>query len=294
MLIKRRKQVFPELEECHQPVEDDVWVNELMSLNNELINLQRHLAKKNAALARLSTQKDQLFGMAAHELRNPMSIIMEYSEFLLRQDADSLTSQQRQFIETIHTTSYFMLKHVESFLDLSAIESGKLNLHCQPTDLALLIQRNLELNQMLATPRKISLHFQAISSLPPLWVDQGKIEQVLNNLLSNAMKYSLPDSCIQVQAKLTGEHVQVSVENQGQSGFEAELSRLFQPFSHTLAWPTMGETSTGLGLAISHRIIHEHGGEIWATSIPGRSMTVFFLLPVKSDATSDNLEGNLK
>lgn len=294
MLMERKKQVFLELEEGHRSAENDGWVNELMGLNKELINLQRQLTKQNAALARLSTQKDQFLGMAAHDLRNPMSIIMEYSEFLLCQDADSLTPQQRLFIETIHTTCFSMLKQVESFLDLSAIESGKLYLHRQFTDLALLIQRNLELNQILATPRKISLHFQAMSDIPPLWVDQGKIEQVLNNLLSNAIKYALPDSCIQVQAVLAGEHVQISVENQGHSIFKPELGRLFQLFSRPLICPTVGESSTELGLPISHRIIHEHGGEIWATNASSRGMTVFFLLPVKSDSTSDNLEGNLK
>ncbi len=256
------------------------FLNELGQLNNELINLQRQLAKSNQELKRLNEQKNQFLGMAAHDLRSPLGIITSYSEFLLQQSIGPLTAEQTEFIETIYAISNHMRVIVEDFLDLSTIESGKLRLNKEEVDIVPLIARHLEISQVLASAKAITLHFEHAPALPRIPLDPLKISQVLTNLISNAVKYSPPQSQVHVAATVTEETVQVSVKDAGPGITQADLDHLFQPFARTGILPTGGESSTGLGLAISRKIIQEHNGRIWAESSPGQGSTFYFSLPI--------------
>ena len=131
--------------------------DELSQLNNELANLQRELAKKNAELERLNLVKDQFLGMAAHDLRTPLSVVLGYSSFLQEDLGESLSQEHAEFLSVIRSSSRFMLHLVNSLLDVATIESGKLELDRQPTDLAALVARNVALNATLAEPKGIGL-----------------------------------------------------------------------------------------------------------------------------------------
>ena len=259
---------------------DDSVYEELSQLNNEMANLQRELAKKNAELEKLNEQKNRLLGMAAHDLRNPLGVISAYAEFLETEAASVLNEEQREFVTTIKETSEFMLRLVTDLLDVSAIEAGQLNLNRQPADLVQLIRRNTTLNGVLAAKKDITVAFDPPATLPPLAFDAGKIEQVLNNLISNAVKFSHRGTRVQVRLTCTPDLVTVAVQDQGQGIPAADLSKLFKPFSKTSVRTTGGEQSTGLGLAIVRRIIEGHGGRIWVESEVGQGSTFFFTLPV--------------
>ena len=259
---------------------DDSVYEELSELNNEMANLQRELAKKNAELEQLNQQKNRLLGMAAHDLRNPLGVISTYAEFLETEAAAVLNEEQREFVTTIKETSEFMLRMVTDLLDVSAIEAGQLNLNRQPADLAHLIQRNATLNGVLAAKKDITVAFDPPAALPPLAFDVGKIEQVLNNLIGNAVKFSHRGTAVRVRLTSTPELVTVAVQDQGQGIPAKDLDKLFKPFSKTSVRTTGGEQSTGLGLAIVRRIIEGHGGRIWVESEVGQGSTFFFTLPV--------------
>jgi signal transduction histidine kinase len=256
--------------------------DELSRLNNEMANLQREVAKKNAELERLNALKDQFLGMAAHDLRTPLSIIMGYSDFLLDDLSDLLDPEHERFLSIIRSSSEFMLHLVDDLLDVVTIESGKLELDRQPTDLAALVERNVALNRLLAAKKQIELHLHCDAELPLLMIDGPKFEQVLNNLLSNAIKYSYPGSAVGILVSRQADHVLVSVADHGQGIPQDELDKLFRWFGRTRVKGTVGEQSTGLGLAIAHRIVLEHGGRIWVESQAGHGSTFRVSLPLGS------------
>jgi signal transduction histidine kinase len=253
--------------------------DELSRLNNELVTLQRELAKTNAELAALIEQKNQFLGMAAHDLRNPLFVVQSCADHLLAEASPWLHDEQIEFLSVIESYSGFMLHMVEDLLDVSAIESGKLALSPKPTDLVALVERNLSFNSILAETKGIRLTFWHSRDLPLLNLDPVRIEQVLNNLVSNAIKYSHPGSSVELRLEQQADQIVISVEDHGQGIPPEELDRLFKWFGTTSVRGTEGERSTGLGLAITRRIVAGHQGEIWVESEVGRGSTFSFSLP---------------
>ncbi len=240
-------------------------------------------AQKNAELVELNDVKNQLLGMAAHDLRNPLSVVSTASAYLLDDASLRLPEATRaDFLRRINSSSRFMLKLIDDLLDVAKIEAGRLDLELREEDLCGLIDDTLALNRMLADKKNIRLDFTPECGLSPLRFDRGKVEQVLNNLVSNALKFSAPGTAVMVKASRVNGSVVVSVRDQGQGIAAKELDRLFKPFGRTSARVTAGESSTGLGLAICRKIVEGHGGRIWAESELGKGSTFFFSLPVTS------------
>jgi PAS domain S-box-containing protein len=245
---------------------------------------EAEIAQKNVELVELNKVKNQLLGMAAHDLRNPLSVVSASSAFLLDESSRHLPDAKRDnFIRRINSSSKFMLKLIDDLLDVAKIEAGRLDLQLKEEDLCGLIEDTLTLNRMLADKKRIRLDFAPECGLQVLPLDRGKVEQVLNNLFSNAIKFSAPGTAVTVQASRVNGSVLVSVRDQGQGIPPEELDKLFKPFSKTSVRATAGESSTGLGLAICRKIIEGHGGRIWAESEVGKGSTFSFSLPVASD-----------
>jgi len=243
--------------------------------------LQRELLQKNAALEELNQQKNQWLGMAAHDLRTPLGVISGYSDFLIDQMEDAF-SEQAEMIDRIKSSSRFMLNLVDDLLDISTIESGNLKLRLQPTDLLRLVRRNVGLNRVLAEQKGIDIELHRPASLPLMELDSDKIEQVLNNLIGNAVKFSLPGTAVHVRVEADAGEARIAVEDQGPGIPEDQLQQLFQPFSSTSVTSTGGEKSTGLGLAIVRRIVEGHGGRIQVESRVGQGSTFRVSLPLRA------------
>ena len=242
---------------------------------------EAEIAQKNSELRQLNDVKNQLLGMAAHDLRNPLSVVSAASEFLLEDAGRALPEGKKtDFMRRIHSSSEFMLKLIDDLLDVAKIESGKLDLDLSDGDIGGLVDDNLAINVMLAEKKSIKLDFQRLSALPRFQFDRGKVEQVLNNLVSNALKFSQPGTGVTVTAARMNGSVVVSVRDHGQGIPAEELGKLFLPFSKTSVRSTAGERSTGLGLAIARKIVEGHGGHIWAESEVGKGSTFSFSLPV--------------
>lgn len=259
---------------------DNRLYDEISRLNNELVNLQRELAQKNVRLERLNQQKNQFLGMAAHDLRNPLGLVQTYSEFLLDEKEELLDKKHLTFISTIRNSSEFMLGLVNNLLDIAAIESGQLKLELQLVDLAFIIKRNMELNQVLAAKKQIDLNFYYQGPQLEVMADVAKLEQVLNNLITNAVKFSLPQRPVVVRVTEQEGWVITAVHDQGPGIPTDELDRLFKPFGRTSVQSSTGEKSTGLGLVIARRIIEGHYGKIWVESQVGQGSIFYFSLPL--------------
>lgn len=258
---------------------DSDLYNDLTRLNNELMTLQRDLVRRTVELERLNEQKNEFVGIAAHDLRNPLQIIAGYGQLLLEETFGALTPQQRKMISAVSRSSDFMLGLITDLLFISQIEAGKLTLDLRPTDIVDLTRKNVELNGLLAEQKRIGLRLGCDEGLPPMMLDAPKIEQVLNNLIQNAVKFSHPQTLVEVRLSRGERGVLLSVKDEGQGIPAGEMHRLFKPFERTSVRSTGGEPSTGLGLAIAKRIVSGHRGEIWAESQVGVGSTFFVSLP---------------
>lgn len=259
---------------------DSRLYNDLSRLNNELATLQREMAKKNCELEQLSDLRNELLGMAAHDLRSPLGVIQNYSDFLEADAGPLLNDEQRAFISTIKRTSGFMLGLVDDLLDVTSIEAGRLTLNRQPFDLGRLLADNVTVNRTLATRKNIRLELAPAVPLLLVALDANRINQVLNNLIGNAIKFSNPGSRVSVTAAVAGDAVIISIADQGIGLSASDLPDLFEPFARVTVRGTAGEKSTGLGLAIARSIIEAHGGRIWVESELGKGATFFVSLPV--------------
>jgi len=191
-----------------------------------------------------------------------------------------------EMLSAIKSSSKFMLQLIEDILNLSRIESGKIELRIEPCNLADLASRHVATNRLIAARKKIQVVLDLGPDLPAVEADPRKIEQVMENLLSNATKFSPPGATVTMTLIPMGAQVRIEVRDQGPGIPEAERGKLFHPFQRTSVKPTGGEKSSGLGLAIARRIVEAHGGRIGVESEVGVGSTFFVNLPLQAKAAS--------
>lgn len=260
--------------------ESAVWQNQkLRDSNDKLQMMHQELALKNEELREAIATQNKFIGMAAHDMRNPLSVTLGYSQLLLDGVMGPLSSSQPKVIASILKATESLLQLVNELLEISELESGNLRLQLVETDLTALVRHAVEMNGFLAKNKGIRVTAE-LDSLPPMRLDPGKIDQVLNNLLSNAAKFSHPDTEIAVRLKRPDSGWAVlTVHDQGQGIPKEEQANLFIPFQRTSVRGTAGEKSTGLGLAIVKRIVEGHGGTITVESEPGKGSCFSVTLP---------------
>ena len=245
--------------------------------------LQAKLLQRNQELARSNHQKNELLGMAAHDLRNPLSVVTGYAAILEKGMAGPLTDKQRNLVSNIHSTGREMQTLLEDLLSVSQIEAGRLNLNRSLVDPRALLDSVLQLQELQASAKEIALEISVDEALPQaVCVDASKIKQAMANLLGNAIKFSQPTTKIQVELYQDGHSMVMKVADQGPGIPADELPKLFQPFQCTSVKSTAGERSTGLGLAITKRIVEGHAGEIRVDSQVGKGTTFTIRVPVKT------------
>lgn len=255
---------------------------------NALTALTEELREKAAELAQLDRQKDHIMGVVAHDLRNPLGVVRGYADFLLSGVTGELDHEQVEILQIMRRSSQYMLHLVEELVDFSRIQAGAMELEREPTDLAALIREAIRVNQMLAQEKKIVIEAELEDSLPEIGLDRHKIRQVLDNLLSNAAKFSHPGSRVEVELSHEDGFVHLLVRDHGVGIPAEDLPRVFAPFQRTSARPTAGERGTGLGLAIVCNIVTAHGGRIWVESKVGEGSTFHTKLPLGTAATDSS------
>ena len=264
----------------------------MSTLNQEINNLQRQLIREkknlqmafkeleartaelensNARLAELNIEKNKYVGMVAHDLRNPIGVSVSFSEILMENFDQSL-------------------KLISDFLDISKIESGIFDLNLIDQDYLGFVEENIAHNDILARNKFQQIQLQVSSDQIMVRFDAGKLHQVLNNLLGNAIKYSFPHSQIVVDVYKAENRVITRIIDHGQGIPEPELEKLFAPFQTTSVKPTAAEKSTGLGLAIVKKIVEAHGGTVGVESKVGTGSTFSFTLPLLPDISSEGNE----
>ena len=252
---------------------------ELVSLNDELGNLTRELARKNAELSRLDAIKNRFLGMAAHDLRKPVGAMLTYSEFLIDEAGPSLNEEQRRFLGIIRASCDFMSCLIDDFLDIAVIESGQLAMHRSLVDPTAIVTASLAVAEVHARRKGVVCKVDAPPQ-SPIEVDAPKMEQVLNNLVLNAIEHSKPGDTVLVSARTANDTWTVTVKDSGAGISQGDLAKLFSPFESGSMPKTAGEKSTGLGLAIAKKIVEGHAGTISVETTPGAGTTFTVRIPV--------------
>jgi signal transduction histidine kinase len=237
------------------------------------------ILENNKQLKELNALKNKFLGIASHDLRNPLYLIRSFSEILKDESVGAVNLKQKELLLKIFNASNFMRALLENLLDISKIESGKIELCKKVQDLNVLVTQQVELSQLLSDKKKIELELK-LQDLPPISFDQDAITQVIGNFIGNAIKFSPLNTKVIVATENKGDHIRFSVCDEGPGISEEDQKLLFKEFQTLSAKPTGGEKSTGLGLAITQKLIHLHGGKVGVESQLGEGSTFFFTLPL--------------
>lgn len=260
--------------------ESDPYINQHNRILARLLYfinvLMSEIEEQNKELKELNNMKNEFLGIAAHDLRNPIALIMGFSDLLY----EELEGEHKEFAQVIIKKSTGMLSLLEELLDVTKIESGKLEIKKNVIDYKWFIKENIEKNSYLAKKKNILLNTDYDDVVKEVNMDGSKIDQVLDNLIGNAVKYSHPNSIITVKVFQKDKWVCTEIIDHGQGIPEGETSILFNPFKTTSVKPTAGEHSHGLGLAIVKKIIDAHRGEVGVRSEWGVGSTFYYKIPL--------------
>jgi len=237
---------------------------------------EEELARQNGKLEILNETKDRFLGIAAHDLRNPLTVVSVSTKLLQKRitEQTSLT-----LLNNISRSTEKMLALINSLLDVSKIKSGKLEMRTEDVDVAELLKECYDENEIIGRQKGIALALSVPEDIGNACLDKERMVQAVDNLLSNAFKYSNPNTTVTLGAKRTECGLEIRVEDQGVGIKNEDLPLLFGEFSKASAQPTAGEPSHGLGLAIVKRVVELQGGRIDAMSNPGGGATFTITLP---------------
>jgi len=263
-------------------------------LVTELAKQKETIERKNRELQELNTLKNTILGMVSHDLRSPLAIVQMAVEVLGTDDDMGLSEQERTDImgDMRHQISHMLLL-VDDLLNMTEVETDNLALILKEIDLKQYLNHLVQQHNQMAAGKGTTIEIEPCMQVKVI-ADEHRLRQVIDNLVSNAVKYSPPGSHIRVQAFCEPDMWGIAVTDQGPGITLEDRRRLFQKFARLSARPTNGESSTGLGLAITHRIIEAHSGQIGVDSIPGKGATFWFRipydLPLADSTTQENKE----
>lgn len=219
--------------------------------------------------------KDEFLATAAHELRTPLTSIQGFSEILLTRSLES--ARQKRYLTMINEQSTQLARIINELLDLSRLEANRgLSFDFEPVQVDALVVEVLQPFLDTSPDHRFELE-GLLADLPPVHADRFRLAQVLRNLVSNAVKYSPEGGRITLRGQITGDALQISVQDDGIGMTADQQSHLFEKFYRANSSSTQG---TGLGLAISKLIVEGHGGQIRVESAPGSGSTFSFNLPL--------------
>jgi two-component system phosphate regulon sensor histidine kinase PhoR len=231
-------------------------------------------------LKRLESARQEFVANVSHELRTPLSLIKGYVETLINGARDN-PEVATKFLQTIDRNAERLKLLIEDLLTISELESGRIKLNLQTVPLAPVIAKVLEDFKSRAAARGIRLISQAPAAA--VHADAGRLEQVLGNLVDNAIKYGRPQGSVTVGGRaMAGGQVEIFVQDDGPGIPREAQERIFERFYRVDKARSREQGGTGLGLSIVKHIIQSHGGRVWLTSEPGHGATFSFVLPEDS------------
>lgn len=260
---------------------------------------EAQLQHTNQELARATRLKDEFLANMSHELRTPLNAVLGMTEGLQDEIFGPINEPQRKALQTIERSGSHLLELINDILDVAKIESGQVELDCNPTAISLLCQSSLAFIKQQALKKRIQVETKLPQNLPDLMIDERRIRQVLINLLNNAVKFTgegghitLEVSPIRTDETQPGAttFLQIAVIDTGIGIAPENMSKLFQPFIQIDSALNRQYQGTGLGLALVKRIVELHGGQVKLTSQVGVGSRFTIELPVASTACTFKID----
>jgi len=259
-------------------------------LVSELAEQKEKIEQQYQQMRHLMELQNTFMGIAAHDLRSPIASIQSVTDLLLTKEINLQPEEQLDFLGDIRDQTQHMLGLLNDLLDVTRIEAGKLELELKFKEMSEMLEDAVKRNGRLAEKKLTKVVLETLESGKVL-ADPMRVRQVLDNLISNAVKYSPPGTLVRVRAQKGVNCWRVEVQDEGPGIKPQDRDRLFQDFARLSARPTGGEKSTGLGLSISRRVIEAHGGEIGVDSPSGIGATFWFTLPIDRDGQEHCSDG---
>jgi PAS domain S-box-containing protein len=241
--------------------------------------LLHELESQNERLRELDRLKDDFVSTISHELRTPLTSISGYVELVLEGDAGDLNDEQRQFLGVVERNAHRLLALVGDLLFLAQMEAGKLSLEVGAVDLSAIAAESVETARPLAEEKAVTLTL-ATGPLALIAGDRARIAQLLDNLISNGIKFTPPGGRVDVRVRGQRGNAVIEVRDTGMGIPAEEQQHLFERFFRTSRATEQAIPGTGLGLAISKAIVHAHGGRITLTSEEGTGTTFRISIPI--------------
>ena len=226
--------------------------------------------------------KTEFISMVSHELRTPLTGIQGFIELLLDGEAGEVNQTQQEYLTIVNTSATRLVELVNDLLDISRIESGKMELHYAPFDLNPVIANVVQSFQQPIKVKKQTLTVQVADTSVVIRGDEQRIHQVLTNLVSNAHKYTPDTGHIAISTRYEGDNVSIAIRDTGIGMTPEEQVRLFTKFYRVHNHYTAQVGGSGLGLTISRSLVEQHGGHIDVESTAGQGSTFRITLPVSS------------
>jgi two-component system phosphate regulon sensor histidine kinase PhoR len=244
-------------------------------IQHEIERLRKELAETQ----RVSRLKDEYLSVAAHELSTPLTSIKAYIEALAENYGNPDFKQGPEFLKVLQRETARLIRTVERTLQISRLTSRKTIVRRTRLDLAQLVDDLAHSLQPVLSDRDVTVVVEVPEGLPPLDADRDLLEQVLINLVDNAVKFSPCHSTVFLRARVCSDCIEIEVQDQGFGITREEVKRVFDPYFRSADERIDGERGTGLGLAIVKTIVEQHGGRVWVESEIDHGTTFRFSLP---------------
>lgn len=246
----------------------------------DLETKNRELMRLNEQLINLNNEKDEFLGIAAHDLKNPLAAIQGLSDLVIS-DFDGMAKPDiLEIVKMISLGSRQMFELIKNLLDVNVIETGRLTLTMQTFNLLTILKYLVDQYRERARVKQIHLQFQPTQKEYFVFADEGILRQVLDNLISNAIKYSPKDTFVTVYIEQNSDYVRCAIKDEGPGLSDKDKQSLFKKFSRLTPQPTGDEHSTGLGLFIVNKLVKAMNGRVWCESELGQGSTFYVEFPV--------------
>lgn len=255
--------------------------SEMRRQNNELQERLNQLSNSKEELEKLQAQKDELFALIIHDIKNPAALIKSLVDLLRSYDLSAVEKQE--IIDDIAETTARIVSLSQEVTKILALETTKLELKLEPVQIENIVKDVVNRNYIAAKNKNIEMTYEVAKNLPDIELDAQKIDEVVDNLVSNAIKFTQHGGKVHVRAYLENKSVIVEVNDNGLGLTEEDIKKAFQRGSKLSAQPTGNETSTGLGLWIVRKLIDAHNGRVWVKSTLGKGSSFAFSLPLKQN-----------
>jgi signal transduction histidine kinase len=276
---KRAAEIFQEKNTALEKANDEIRKHEALleaqAAEIELTN--EELTRQNALLERLNTEKNELFGIVSHDLRNPIGGIRMLAESIA-EEGRSVEYMQRKAVMVYETADEILIL-VKNLLDINRLESGRMQLDSEPVAVSPIVERVIQDHVRWAEKKNITLQVEFHGEIDPVHGDDSAIKQILDNLISNAIKYSSPASTVHIRVQQAGDQIRMEVQDHGPGFTDEDRAQMYQKFAKLSAQPTGGEHSTGLGLSIVKKLVDTMHGRIDCESTPGEGSCFIVELP---------------